>query len=222
MEGNFVVERINNSNKGTLFSSFRPNIYDLIRVRNLRRDNIVNDILLKSVSKESECCKNIDDLYMHTYVIRGGYESAILALSNYLLDEENIKESNMYSYEGTDGILFPFLFVCTHAAELSMKAFIYAHGKPYETYHNIEGLLKMCIDISQNDIMKNKLDEYSDFIKELNDVSKNGFAMRYSLDRNKNNYLKYVYVIDVEKLRDKMCSFTTLLSRFAYGHIQYF
>lgn len=222
MSDSFIRERINNDGKGTLFSSFRSDIHCLLNDRNKRRDNIVNDILLKSVSKDFDCCRNTDDLYMHTYVIRGGYESAILALSDYLLNEENVKESDVYKYEGSDGILFPFLFVCTHAAELSMKAFVYAHGKLYEKCHDIVELLNTCVDVSYNDVMKNMLTDYLAFIGELNEVVNNGFAVRYSLDRKGNNYLKYVYVIDVEILKNRTCEFTTLLSRFAYGHTQYF
>lgn len=190
-----------------------------------RRDNVIEN-LKKAISKASDDIdiSNLDDdaLYLHAFVMNGGYIDAILTLSKKILDSDTIEFSKIYRYEGSDGLLFPLLFMCAHAIELSAKAFIYIHNKNYKKNHSIRDLFDKCINICINKEMKDILMSYKPFVYELSDMTSDGFAMRYPVDTHDNKYLKLAYIIDVESLKDTVLDLLFVMSRIYYGHSKFF
>ena len=115
-----------------------------------------------------------------------------------ILKKNNHPESNI-SIIWNNSLCIPFLFLCRHTIELSIKYYLEKHNISFKTTHNIKKLYKKTYINNQ---------EYEELIEAFNILDKTGTMLRYNVDNADNEFRNKPYYIKTSKIIvyvDKLC-----------------
>ena len=88
-------------------------------------------------------------------------------------------------------LCIPFLFLCRHTTELSIKYYLEKHNINFKSIHDIKSLYKKAnID--------NK--EYDELIEAFNILDKTGTMLRYSVDNSDNEFRDKPYFVKSDQI----------------------
>lgn len=100
----------------------------------------------------------------------------------------------------SDSLCIPFLFLCRHTIELSIKYYLEKNNISFKTIHDIKSLYKKA-DI------KNK--EYDELVEAVDFLDKTGTMLRYSVDNSDNEFRDKPYFVK----SDQIMAYTEKLSK---------
>ena len=106
----------------------------------------------------------------------------------------------MISVIWSDPLCIPFLFLCRHTIELSIKYYLENHNISFNSIHNIKKLYKKTNIENQ---------EYNELIQAFNTLDKTGTMLRYSVDNSDNEYRNKPYFIKSDEIIiyvEKLCN----------------